>query len=73
MITIGFGPGNSKTRDLAACPTTEAVRRSRDLQMALGFDPAAVGVMVNGTIAQTEQTLNDGDLVTLFTKANTKA
>ena len=72
MITVKFGAGNSITRDINGYETVEDVLNDQNVQGILGFGDN-VDTYIGGVPAPARTTLTDGDVITLVTKANTKA
>lgn len=71
-VTIRFGSTNELTREFAAGTTVGSVLSDRNLQASLGFG-GNVQAVVDGQVQQSNSPLTDGDVVTIETKANSKA
>jgi len=72
MLTITFGLSNSVTKAAESYPTVNSVISDASLRQVLGFGDN-VEARVNGVTCDVGQALADGDVITLVTKANSKA
>lgn len=74
MITVTFKSGISKslTTEIEEGTTLGGALAKRELAAVLGYGEN-VGGQVNGTLEDDSYTLEDGDVVTIVTKATTKA
>lgn len=71
-VTIRFGGTNEVTRDVAPRTTVGNILEDRNLQAVLGFGSNSQAI-IEGAIQSPSTPLNEGDLVIIETKANTKA
>ena len=72
-ITIKYGVGNSLTSNFPIGTTVAELLSKQTVQDALGFSPAAVEAVIDNQVVRNMNTvLEDGDIVTLQTKASTK-
>lgn len=74
MITINirFGATNELTKELPEGTTVAALLANQSVKVGLGFGDN-VQAVVNGSILSGSTVLDDGDAVTIESKANSKA
>lgn len=71
-VTVRFGASNELTREVADNTTVGDILRNSTFQAALGFG-ANVQAVVDGAVQPDRTTLSNGDIITVETKANSKA
>lgn len=72
QITIRFGSTNELTRTVNDRYTVGDVLNDSNIRAALGFG-SNVQALVDGQVQNSSTRLEDGDLVVIETKANSKA
>lgn len=72
-VTIKYGIGNSRTKQVETTATVGEVISDSNLQAELGYDSDAVRAIVGGVAVESGFQLSAGDTVSLEDKASEKA
>lgn len=71
-VTVRFGVSNELSKAVSENTTVGQLVNDRNIQATLGFG-ANVQAVIDGTVQPDNAPLSDGDVITVETKANTKA
>lgn len=71
-ITIRFGASNELNRGFSEGTTVGTILADRNLKAVLGFGDN-VQAVIDGQVQPTSAPIGDGDVVTIETRANSKA
>lgn len=72
QVTFRFGPTNELSKNLREGTTVQQALSDSSLKAGLGFGDN-VQAIIDDTVQSGSTTLNDGDIVTIETRANSKA
>lgn len=72
QVTIRFGLANELTKDVPEGTSVGTLIHDRSIASALGYG-SNVQAVVDGVVQSDNSPLSDGDVVTIETKANSKA